>query len=170
LPRHGAVRSRQATVRATKRRLFWFEPVSHPVDAFTLPSEPTSHGLVVLELGERTQASATWTAYAHRKRCAIALYDQSLRGPTTGRVRDAESRRAKRNETQVGSCEFRIKLLLTQPWAQYAFGLLCGGDIHDQSDRPIHRYDDSRRNPRWSFSADLTSNFSCYRERRMWRW
>ena len=41
---------------------FCFEPVSHPVDAFNLPGEPTSHGLVILEVGERTHASATWTA------------------------------------------------------------------------------------------------------------
>ena len=41
---------------------FCFEPVSHPVDAFNLPGEPTSHGLVILEVGERTHAWATWTA------------------------------------------------------------------------------------------------------------
>ena len=39
---------------------FCFEPVSHPVDAFNLPGEPVSHGLAVLEPGERTQVSATW--------------------------------------------------------------------------------------------------------------
>lgn len=41
---------------------FCFEPVSHPVDAFNLPGEPASHGLIVLGPEERTQVTATFEA------------------------------------------------------------------------------------------------------------
>lgn len=40
---------------------FCFEPVSHPVDAFNLPGGPEANGLVVLEPGEKTSASARFT-------------------------------------------------------------------------------------------------------------
>jgi aldose 1-epimerase len=39
---------------------FCFEPVSHPVDAFNLPGDPTSHGLIVLDPGERAQVTASF--------------------------------------------------------------------------------------------------------------
>jgi aldose 1-epimerase len=41
---------------------FCFEPVSHPVDAFNLPGEATSHGLIVLDPGENAQVMATFEA------------------------------------------------------------------------------------------------------------
>jgi aldose 1-epimerase len=41
---------------------FCFEPVSHPVDAFNLPGEATSHGLIVLDPGQQAQVTATFEA------------------------------------------------------------------------------------------------------------
>jgi aldose 1-epimerase len=41
---------------------FCFEPVSHPVDAFNLPGDPASHGLIALEPGETTEVTATFEA------------------------------------------------------------------------------------------------------------
>lgn len=39
-----------------------FEPVSHPVDAFSLPGGPAANGLVILQPGERIKAAASFSA------------------------------------------------------------------------------------------------------------